>query len=168
MLASVRIETESGITGLPPGTGVKLLHDDLYLTPAGEAHLDAAQMTNDMTIARAAMNADRSAQAATQKVLSAQAAAAHALQAAAAQGSTAAPGAPVDMANVRTRIAELEAQREGLNSKLSVLREKQSGEQFRADVRRHIIASSTVEQEKAVIDEITEINIEIARLNQMH
>jgi hypothetical protein len=63
LLAAARIETDSGVTGLPPGTGVKLLHDDLYLTPAGQAHLRADQLTNDMTLARQALASERARQA---------------------------------------------------------------------------------------------------------
>ncbi|HSI15860.1 MAG TPA: hypothetical protein VK961_27680, partial [Chthoniobacter sp.] len=54
LIEAARIETDSGVTGLPPGTGVKLLHDDVFLTPAGQARLRPEQMTNDMVLARKA------------------------------------------------------------------------------------------------------------------
>jgi hypothetical protein len=66
LVSEVRLETDSGITGLPPGTGVKLLHDDVYLTPAGEAHLTAEQLTNNLAVARTARDADRATQTAAQ------------------------------------------------------------------------------------------------------
>lgn len=66
LIEAARIETDSGLTGLPPGTGVKLLHDDVYLTPAGEARLRAEQLTNDMTRARKALAAEKASQNAAQ------------------------------------------------------------------------------------------------------
>lgn len=66
LIEAARVETDSGVTGLPPGTGVKLLHDDVYLTPAGEAHLRREQVTNDMALARKALASEKAVQNAAQ------------------------------------------------------------------------------------------------------
>jgi hypothetical protein len=63
LLAAARVETADGIHGLPPGTGVKLVRPGVYLTPYGEASLSAEQVTNDLSAARAARDADKAAQA---------------------------------------------------------------------------------------------------------
>jgi hypothetical protein len=97
LVETARIETTDGISGLPPGTGVKLLHDDVYLTPAGEARLRPDQITNDMALARAARNADRAAQAAAQARIAADGAVITARERADATGpGTAQPQAAAD------------------------------------------------------------------------
>jgi hypothetical protein len=63
LVTSARVETTDGIRGLPPGTGVKLVREGIYLTPVGEVPLDPSQLTNDMQRARQARDADRAAQA---------------------------------------------------------------------------------------------------------
>jgi hypothetical protein len=54
LTAWVRVENNDGITGLPPGTGVKLVRPGVYLTPSGEMPLDEKTITNDLDIARRA------------------------------------------------------------------------------------------------------------------
>jgi hypothetical protein len=76
LVEAYKVETDAGITGLPPGTGVKLLHDNVYLTPAGEAKLPPGILTNDMAAAREARDADRQAQTVAQQSIAAQNAAA--------------------------------------------------------------------------------------------
>ena len=63
LVQNVRIETDSGVTGLPPGTGVKLVRPGVYLSPAGEISLRPEQITNNLALARQARDADRAAQA---------------------------------------------------------------------------------------------------------
>ena len=72
LLTAARVETADGITGLPPGTGVKLVRPGIYLTPAGEVALDATRLTNDMAKARAVLSADRNSQAALRAGLAVQ------------------------------------------------------------------------------------------------
>jgi len=62
LLTAARIETADGVHGLPPGTGVKKIREGVYLTPQGEAAIDATILTNDMAKARTARDADRAAQ----------------------------------------------------------------------------------------------------------
>jgi hypothetical protein len=50
------VENNDGITGLPPGTGVKLVKPGVYLTPSGEMPLDDKVLTNDLDIARRAQD----------------------------------------------------------------------------------------------------------------
>jgi len=50
----VRVESNDGITGLPPGTEVKLVKPGVYLTPSGEMPLDEKMITNDLDIAHRA------------------------------------------------------------------------------------------------------------------
>jgi hypothetical protein len=83
------VETDSGIVGLPPGTGVKLVREGIYQTPAGEVPLDAKLLTNDMTLARKVLNADRAKQAATKARLASDAAVAAAREKAAAMATPA-------------------------------------------------------------------------------
>jgi hypothetical protein len=64
LVAAYRVETKSGVVGLPPGTGVKFLRDGIYLTPSGELAIPTRYLTNDMDVARAARDADLAAQAA--------------------------------------------------------------------------------------------------------
>jgi hypothetical protein len=52
----VRVENNDGITGLPPGTEVKLVKPGVYLTPSGEMPLDEKVITNDLDIARRAQD----------------------------------------------------------------------------------------------------------------
>jgi len=50
----VKAENKDGITGLPPGTEVKLVKPGIYRTPGGEMPLDENKITNDLDIARRA------------------------------------------------------------------------------------------------------------------
>jgi hypothetical protein len=67
VIVATRVETESGVHGLPPGTGVKLVRPGIYLTPAGEMAIAPERLTNDMAVARAARNAAQAEQAALQQ-----------------------------------------------------------------------------------------------------
>jgi hypothetical protein len=81
LIEAVRVETEHGIVGLKPGTGVKLVRPGIYLTPDGELPLRPEQMTNDMRLARQAATMDAATQARVKAQLAAQAQAAKAAQA---------------------------------------------------------------------------------------
>jgi hypothetical protein len=63
LVSWVRVENSDGVTGLPPGTGVKLVRPGVYLTPAGEWPLEANQITNDLDVARQARDAGAAGQA---------------------------------------------------------------------------------------------------------
>lgn len=62
-----RIETNDGVIGLEPGTRVKLVRPGVYLTPAGEAALDAGQLTNNLGVARRVRDASVAAKAAAKQ-----------------------------------------------------------------------------------------------------
>jgi hypothetical protein len=123
LLAAARVETTDGIMGLPPGTGVKLVRPGVYLTPAGEAPLDASKLTNDMGVARRARDRDRLTQTALQKQIATQAAAESAAQAALANGSkpggnSSSPGAAQQDEKMAARQAisrQLEADQRQMN-----------------------------------------------------
>lgn len=72
LVTAARVETNDGVVGLPPGTGVKLVRPGIYLTPAGEVPLNPAQLTNDMGVARRAANIEKNTQAAIQQRIAAQ------------------------------------------------------------------------------------------------
>ena len=69
LLTTARVETPNGIVGMKPGTGVKLVRPGIYLTPYGERPLSSQQLTNDMGLARQAVNQDVAQQAAQQAQL---------------------------------------------------------------------------------------------------
>lgn len=167
LIETARVETDSGITGLPPGTGVKLLHDDVYQTPAGEAHLRPEQVTNDMTLARQVMTADRNLQAALKASMASQAKAAEQANATEMANLAAAQNAATQTAKndaASLRVATLENERQAIDEKLLVLRQKQSAENYRQNVQGHIIASHTADEAKALIDRRAAIENEILRL----
>jgi hypothetical protein len=86
LLAAARVETSDGVTGLPPGTGVKLVRPGVYLTPAGEVSLNPSLLTNDMGVARRALAQEKAKQSTLeQQRLAAEKAAASASQVADAQ-----------------------------------------------------------------------------------
>jgi hypothetical protein len=64
LLTTVRKDTKDGIIRLLPGTAVKLIRNGRYSTPEGEMTLDPKVLTNDLTQARAARNADLAGQTA--------------------------------------------------------------------------------------------------------
>jgi hypothetical protein len=169
LLRAARVETDSGITGLPPGTGVKLLHDDVYQTPAGDAKLDPAQLTNDMALARRVLAEDRKQQTALQSKLAAEAAQAHAQEVArnAQQGQTlATQTAAMDQAARNARLADLNTARQSLVNQLSALNDKRGGELYRQNHMGRIVTSTTGDQIKAVSDQIAAVDAEIGRLSQ--
>ncbi len=67
LVSWARIETNDGVIGLEPGTCVKLVRPGVYLTPAGEAALDAGQMTNNLGVARRVRDASVAAKAAAKQ-----------------------------------------------------------------------------------------------------
>ena len=67
LVSWVRIETNDGVIGLEPGTCVKLVRPGVYLTPAGEAALDAGQLTNNLGVARRVRDASVAAKAAAKQ-----------------------------------------------------------------------------------------------------
>jgi hypothetical protein len=169
LVEAVRIETDSGITSLTPGTGVKLLHDDVYLTPAGEAHLRPDQMTNNMTLARQILTADRQAQAAIKATGAAQAESVATLQALRSAEAATTQNAAMEAQNaeaLKARISALTIERQALEAKISILQRKQSGENYRAIANGHIIASTTVQESKALIDRRAAVDRELAELQR--
>lgn len=64
LVASVRKETKDGISRLTPGTEVRLVRPGIYKTPLGEMPLNSRDLTNDLTIARAVVQSDRTGQSA--------------------------------------------------------------------------------------------------------
>jgi hypothetical protein len=67
------VETSSGVIGLTPGSGAKLVRPGVYLTSAGEVELSDDQVTNNITYARQILAADQTAQAALRAASAAQA-----------------------------------------------------------------------------------------------
>ena len=67
LVSWARIETNDGVIGLEPGTCVKLVRPGVYLTPAGEAALDAGQLTNNLGVARRVRDASVAAKAAAKQ-----------------------------------------------------------------------------------------------------
>ena len=58
LLVRVRMETDSGIISLPPGTGLKLIRPGVYTDGLHELTLTAEQVSNDVETAREAKRAD--------------------------------------------------------------------------------------------------------------
>lgn len=87
LVEAARIETNDGIIGLKPGTGVKLVRPGVYLSPQGEVQLRDDQITNDMGFARRVLMASRQAESATQAAVAVASQEANAQQAAAVTGA---------------------------------------------------------------------------------
>jgi len=161
LLAAARVETDSGITGLPPGTGVKLVRPGVYLTPAGEAPLNDAILTNDMGRARQALAADRAAQTALQARGAAANARANAAAASADSQQSANHNNAIAAMNAADRaaaISALEQQKAELQSTLKSLREQNAKESYDHHVRgRGILstASTDIPKAEAALEQVT-------------
>jgi len=93
LIAAARVETSDGVTGLPPGTGVKLVRPGVYLTPAGEVSLNPSLLTNDMGVARRALAQEKTKQSSLeQQRVAAEVIAQKAAQAAEQTASAQGPG----------------------------------------------------------------------------
>jgi hypothetical protein len=119
LIKAARVETADGVTGLPPGTGVKLLHDDVYLTPAGQARLGAEMLTNDLNIARQARDGDRAAQNAVQARIASDSAASAARARQTATAPSPGPAFPVVSSAAPQAVAEPTPVKPPLGSSLS-------------------------------------------------
>ena len=58
LLVRTRVQTDSGIISLPPGTGLKLVRPGVYTDGIRELPLSADAVTNDVETARAAKRED--------------------------------------------------------------------------------------------------------------
>jgi len=149
LIVAARVETPNGVNGLPPGTGVKLVRPGIYLTPAGEVHLNPEQLTNDMAVARAARDAAQAAQAALRQRGAAEAGTA-AVQARTNavqnQNSNAAAILAIERQRLETQIAGLRTQLVETERQIGVLYEKKSKESFDRVAKGRTIASTTDQQ----------------------
>jgi len=170
LLVAVRVETDSGVTGLPPGTGVRLLHDDLYQTPAGEAHIAEGQVTNDMALARKAKSADAATQAAAQARIAADGKTIAERQRADANYKPTAQQVAnknaQDQQELRTRIATLQAQYQAVATQRDALAQKQGYENYRK-ATGHIVSSTSGQQVQALDGQLQTIQAEVNRLSGM-
>jgi hypothetical protein len=126
LVSWVRIETNDGIVGLPPGTGVKLVRPGVYLTPAGEAPLNDYQITNDLDIARRARDAGLAGQAAVNQRQTEEERKAAALAAGAEREGTATHNAQLDeieRKKLNAKLADLKRKRATIDAQESVLTE---------------------------------------------
>lgn len=147
LIAAVRVETNDGITGLTPGTGVKLVKPGIYLTPAGEVPLDEMQLTNDMSIARQARDSYRTAQAATHAAM------AEDQQAAQAQQAGIAAPAMADGLGARTaKLSQIKLQIIALQAKISEL-DAQKPKQHAGRIE----SSSITEQKRALEQQMRQL-----------
>lgn len=165
LIALARVETDSGIVGLPPGTGVKHVRDNIYLTPSGEFPLDSAILTNSLAVARKARDADRTAQAAMQARSSAEATSAKMQGSATANATDAAHKAAVDQIErqrVETRLAALLRQKQDLEVQQSALFAQRQKESFNEVYKGRVVASTTETRLKTVKAQISTIDAQIA------
>ena len=124
LIAAARVETNDGIIGLPPGTGVKLVRPGIYLTPAGETPLPPEQLTNDMDIARQARDSDRAAQSAVKQQSATEASQARVIDAITNVESNARAKAvltEIDRQQLNTRLAALNREKQELEAQASAL-----------------------------------------------
>ena len=142
LVQNVRIETDSGITGLPPGTGVKLVREGVYLTPAGEVPLQPEQITNKLAIARKARDADRAAQAALQN-RAAQVSAASVPQASQNPAQIERAAKQVERDEVAARVAALVQQDQALRAQLAPLLAKKNKEDIDRSLKGRMVTSTT-------------------------
>jgi hypothetical protein len=150
LITTVKVETDAGVVGLKPGTGVKLVRPGIYLTPAGEQPLKPEQLTNDLVIARAARDADAAAHAAIQAMVATlgeqqKAAAAKAAEAAEDTQVTVQEG--MDKQKAIALVATLEQQETALEAQTAALRKKLSKEGSNAAAGRTV--SSTTDTQFA-------------------
>jgi len=115
LVSWVRVEKDDGITGLPPGTGVKLVRPGVYLTPAGEWPMVDNLVTNDLDVARAARDSAVSREAASKQWQAAE------------QARAAAAADARQKADSKTNSAQLaDLDRLGLTRKLDALRQRKA------------------------------------------
>ena len=162
MIATVQVETGSGIAGLKPGDGVKFLRPGVYQSNVGEVQLRPDQITNDLGVARRAVAADRQAQAAYQQRTAPAASQQPTAQAIYQQPVTQAmpPNTqqPVlDAGQKQQQRAALEAQRAALYNQLTDLQAKQKHEAQRKILYGSINAGSTQQ-------DINQVNAQILSL----
>jgi len=127
----VRVENSDGVTGLPPGTGVKLVKPGVYLTPAGEWPLADNVITNDLDIARRARDAGLAGRALAAQRQATEEARAAALQAAADGAATDTRDGQLKDINrerLTKRLAELKQQKADLETRRSQLASAQGKE----------------------------------------
>jgi len=156
----VRVETADGITGLPAGTGVKLVRPGVYLTPTGEAPLDETKLTNDMAKAREALAVDRNAQAALKVRNDAQAQQTAQTQAAQqAQSGTSNTGnsdqiIAAQREQISAQIVALPNQRDAIQAKISEGNKRRSEMKMDSTRRTYqpIIESSTLPDQLRGVD----------------
>lgn len=167
LIAAVRMETDSGITGLPPGTGVKFLREGVYLSDAGEVALSPDQITNNLAIARRARDADRGKQT-TAKMggteQSAELKAADAAKAAANAAKHQQDLADIDRKNLEARRNVLIGQEERLKAQLNALDERRAKENYNRVYKGRRITSTTPSEIKAVEAAIQTVREQIRAL----
>lgn len=153
LLAAVRVETDSGVTGLPPGTGVKFVREGIYLSSAGEVALRPDQITNNLATARQARDAERLKQVALRtegasQVAQAPAAAATTGVENAAQHQQAL--AEIDRQHSEARRTALAGEEQRLNAQLRVLQARLSKESYDHLIKGRTVTSTTPSEIKMV------------------
>jgi hypothetical protein len=171
LVQAVRVETDSGVTGLPPGTGVKLVREGVYLTPAGEVQLQPEVLTNNLALARKARDADRAAQAAL-RTRAAQVPAANAPQGA-PQGSQdpaqiEKAAMQVERQEVAARVASLQQQADALRTQLTTLIAKKNKEDYDKAMKGRMIASTTAADIASTQTALSAIQAQINSLQTQH
>jgi hypothetical protein len=157
LIAAARVETDSGVHGLPPGTGVKRVRPGIYLTPYGEVPLADAQLTNDMNVARAARDAAMSEQAALRNRSAADAAAAlersrtNAIETGASHEAAL---KSIDAERLTRQISVLQQQKIAAEQQLNTLTAKRGKENYNKVWKGRTVTSTTEQQMNAVSAQI--------------
>ena len=162
------------MTGLPPGTGVKLVREGVYLTPAGEVSLRPEQITNNLAVARQARDADRAAQAALT---------ARSAQMPAAPGSGDGrhhgPGRQnsgqfndavkqLECQQLAARVAALQQQAQALRDQISILAAKKGKEDYDRSQRGRMVTSTTAADLVAAQTALNNLQAQIVTLQAQH
>jgi hypothetical protein len=145
LISWVRIENNDGITGLPPGTGVKLVRPGIYLTPAGESPLSANQITNDLDIARSARDAGLAGRSIANQRQTEEENKVREMEAAAGRETDATRSGQLkvmDREHLTAKLADLQRQKTDLESKISGLSRDNGKEAYDKRYKGTIIANA--------------------------
>jgi len=143
LVSWVRVEKDDGITGLPPGTGVKLVRPGVYLTPAGEWPMVDNLVTNDLDVARAARDSAVSREAASKAAEQARAAAAADARQKADSKTNSAQLADLDRLGLTRKLDALRQRKAALETEISNLSAAQSRENYGRRILGRIESNSS-------------------------
>lgn len=163
VVSNVRVETSAGVQVLLPGTGVRKIRPGVYLTPLGEAQLAQNQVTNIISVARAARDASQAEQAALKRMATPAAVMQRArVEAQKPDANHLAAVKQMETDQAKRELATLAQQKAAIQSQIDALGIKLAKENYNQNIKGRKVLSTTGQQMNTAQSQLQAVEAQIA------